>query len=105
MPRYRDRHQVSEAKSDPAAAKLLADLARTAGTTIVASPATARSEAIRVLARAHQSLIWARTRHTTDCGRRCASSTPRRWRRSRIWLTVRRWPSWAVPRTPPTLGV
>jgi hypothetical protein len=51
--RYRDRHQVSEAKSDPAAAKLLADLARTAGTTIVASP-------------------------------------PRRWRRSRIWLTVRR---------------
>jgi transposase len=63
--RYRDRHQVSGAKSDAADAKLLADLVRTdrhnhrpiAGD----SP---DAEAIKVLARAHQSLIWARTRHT-----------------------------------------
>jgi transposase len=63
--RYRDRHHVSGAKSDPADAKLLADLVRTdrhnhrpiAGD-------TPNSEAIKVLARAHQSLIWARTRHT-----------------------------------------
>ena len=63
--RYRDRHQVSGAKSDPGDAKLLADLVRTdrhnhrllAGDT----PAV---EAIKVLARAHQNLIWARTRHT-----------------------------------------
>jgi transposase len=63
--RYRDRHQVSGAKSDAADAKLLADLVRTdrhnhrllAGD----SPAV---EAIKVLARAHQNLIWARTRHT-----------------------------------------
>ena len=34
------------------------------GTTIARSPATAAAEAIKVLARAHQSLIWARTRHT-----------------------------------------
>jgi transposase len=63
--RYRDRHHVSGAKSDPSDAKLLADLVRTdrhnhrpiAGD----SP---HAEAIKVLARAHQSLIWARTRHT-----------------------------------------
>jgi transposase len=64
--RYRDRHHVSGAKSDLSDAKLLADLVRTdrhnhrpiAGD----SP---QSEAIKVLARAHQSLIWARTRHTS----------------------------------------
>ncbi len=63
--RYRDRHQVSGAKSDAGDAKLLADLVRTdchnhrplAGD----SPDV---EAIKVLARAHQNLIWARTRHT-----------------------------------------
>jgi transposase len=63
--RYRDRHHVSGAKSDAGDAKLLADLVRTdrhnhrqiAGD----SPG---AEAIKVLARTHQSLIWARTRHT-----------------------------------------
>jgi transposase len=62
---YRDRHHVSGAKSDAADAKLLADLVRTdrhnhrpiAGD----SP---DAEAIKVLARAHQNLIWTRTRHT-----------------------------------------
>jgi transposase len=63
--RYRDRHQVSGAKSDAGDAKLLADLVRTdrhnhrpiAGD----SPTV---EAIKVLARAHQNLIWTRNRHT-----------------------------------------
>jgi len=63
--RYRDRHQVSGAKSDAGDAKLLADLVRTdrhnhrplAGD----SPDV---EAIKVLARAHQNLIWSRTQHT-----------------------------------------
>ena len=62
---YRDRHHVSGAKSDASDAKLLADLVRTdrhnhrpiAGD----SP---DAEAIKVLARAHQSLIWTRTQHT-----------------------------------------
>src|SRR3954470_24576718 len=62
--RYRDRHHVSGAKSDAGDAKLLADLVRTdrhnhrqiAGD-------SADAEAIKVLARTHQSLIWARTRH------------------------------------------
>jgi len=58
-------HHLSGAKSDAGDAKLLADLVRTdrhnhrplAGD----SPAV---EAIKVLARGHQNLIWARTRHT-----------------------------------------
>jgi transposase len=61
--RYRDRHQVSGAKSDPGDAKMLADLVRTdrhnhrqvAGDSEL-------SEAIKVLARAHQSLVWTRGR-------------------------------------------
>jgi transposase len=62
--RYRDRHRSARAKSDRGDAKLLADLVRTdrhnhrqvAGDTPLA-------EAVKVLARAHQSLIWARQRH------------------------------------------
>src|SRR6478609_10894286 len=62
---YRDRHHVSGAKSDASDAKLLADLVRTdphnhrpiAGDSLDA-------DAIKVLARAHQNLIWVRTRHT-----------------------------------------
>ncbi|WP_395312004.1 IS110 family transposase [Mycobacterium sp. AMU20-3851] len=63
--RYRDRHHVSGAKSDPADAKLLADLVRTDRHNH--RPVAGDSEgaaAVKVLARAHQSLIWARTRHT-----------------------------------------
>src|SRR5271168_4811063 len=63
--RYRERHHVSGAKSDAGDAKLLADLVRTdrhnhrriAGD-------SAAAEAIKVLARAHQNLIWTRNRHT-----------------------------------------
>ena len=63
--RYRDRHHLSGAKSDASDAKLLADLVRTDrhNHRLVAGDSGA-AEAIKVLARAHQSLIWARTRHT-----------------------------------------
>jgi hypothetical protein len=64
--RYRDRHRVSGAKSDGADAKLLADLVRTdrhnhrrlAGD-------SDQAEAVKVLARAHQNLIWMRTRQVS----------------------------------------
>ena len=63
--RYRDRHSLGGAKSDRGDAKVLADLVRTdrhnhrpvAGD----SPG---AEGIKITARAHQNLIWARVRHT-----------------------------------------
>jgi transposase len=63
--RYRDRHQVSGAKSDAGDAKLLADLVRTdRHNHRPLSGDSAQAEAIKVLSRGHQNLIWARTRHT-----------------------------------------
>ena len=63
--RYRDRHHVSGAKSDAADAKLLADLVRTDrhNHRLIAGD-TPDAEAVKVLARAHQNLIWTRNRHT-----------------------------------------
>ncbi len=63
--RYRERHVTSRAKSDPGDAKVLADLVRTdrqhhrpiAGDSELA-------EAVKVLARTHQKLIWIRQRQT-----------------------------------------
>lgn len=65
--RYRDRHTVSRAKSDPGDAKVLAELVRTdrhnhrqlAGDSELA-------EALKILARAHQTLVWARGRHVNQ---------------------------------------
>ena len=61
--RYRERHHVSGAKSDPGDAKVLADLVRTdrhnhrpiAGDGSLV-------EAVKLLARAHQNAIWSRQR-------------------------------------------
>ena len=62
---YRDRHHVSGAKSDAADAKLLADLVRTDrhNHRRVAGD-SADVAAVKVLARAHQNLIWTRNQHT-----------------------------------------
>lgn len=61
--RYRERHSTSGAKSDPGDARVLAELARTDGHNHrpIAGD-TELAEAIKVLARAHQSLIWTRQR-------------------------------------------
>jgi transposase len=63
--RYRERHAVSGAKSDAADAHILADMVRTDSHQL--RPVAADSpeaEAIKVVARAHKTLIWERTRHT-----------------------------------------
>ncbi len=62
--RYRERHSVSGAKSDTADAHTLADMVRTDRHQLrpVAGD-TGQAEAIKVVARAHQQLIWERTRH------------------------------------------
>jgi transposase len=62
--RYRERHGVSGAKSDTGDAHALADMVRTdrhqlrpvAGDSVEA-------EAVKVVTRAHKTLIWERTRH------------------------------------------
>jgi transposase len=61
--RYRERHSTSGAKSDQRDAKALAELARTDGHAHrpVAGD-TDLAEAVKVLARAHQSLVWTRQR-------------------------------------------
>lgn len=63
--RYRERHGVSGAKSDPGDAHVLAELVRldrdhhrpVAGDTAIA-------QEVKVLARTHQSVIWSRQRQT-----------------------------------------
>jgi transposase len=63
--RYRERFSTSGAKSDPGDARILAELARVDGHNHrrIAGD-TDLAEAIKVLARAHQTMIWTRTRHT-----------------------------------------
>ena len=65
--RYRERHSTSGAKSDPGDAKVLAELARVDGHNHrpIAGDSNL-AEAVKVLARAHQSLIWARQRQTNQ---------------------------------------
>ena len=65
--RYRDRHAVSGAKSDAGDAHVLADLVRTdrhQHRTVAADSELA--EAVKVLARAHQRLVWTRQRQVNQ---------------------------------------
>jgi hypothetical protein len=65
--RYRERHHVSGAKSDPGDAKVLADLVRTDrhNHRAVAGD-SALSDAIKLLARTHQNTIWTRQRQVNS---------------------------------------
>ena len=100
--RYRDRHQVSGAKSDAGDAKLLADLVRTdrhnhrpmAGD-------SAEAEAIKVLARGHQNLIWARTRHTNALRSALREYYPAALEAFDDLQTAMPWPFWAALPLPP----
>src|SRR4051794_31627039 len=62
--RFRQRHSVSGAKSDAADAHSLADMVRTDSHQLrqVAGDSEL-AEAVKVVARAHKTLIWERTRH------------------------------------------
>ena len=65
--RYRDRHSSSGAKSDPGDAKVLADLVRTdRHNHRRVIPDTGLAEAVKVLARAHQNMIWNRRRQANQ---------------------------------------
>lgn len=61
--RYRDRHRVSGAKSDPGDARVLADMVRTdAHQHRLVAADSDLAEAIKLVARSHQSAIWSRRR-------------------------------------------
>ena len=91
--RYRDRHSLSGAKSDAGDAKMLAELVRTdrhnhrqvAGDSDLA-------EGIKILARAHQNLIWERTRHTNRLRSSLREYYPPRWPPSLTWPIATRSP-------------
>jgi transposase len=61
--RYRDRHGVSGSKSDTGDAHVLADMVRTDSHQLrrIAADSPA-AQAVKVVARAHKTLIWERTR-------------------------------------------
>ena len=67
--RYRERHGTSGAKSDKGDAHTLADMVRTDSHQLrpVAGD-SAEAEALKVAARAHQTLIWERSRHLLRLG-------------------------------------
>ena len=63
--RYRERHAVSGAESDAADARTLADMVRTDRHQLrPAAGDSAIAEAVKVVTRAHKTLIWERQRHT-----------------------------------------
>jgi transposase len=119
--RYRDRHAVSGAKSDPGDAKVLADLVRTdRHNHRPAAGDSELAEAVKVLARAHQSMIWSRRQHASRlrsalrefypaalaaaAGSAASISGPGRSRRRcapRSCTAPRSWqPRWAPPSAP-----
>ena len=62
--RFKERYTTSGAKSDAADAHALADMVRTERHQLRAVAGdSGQAEAIKVIARAHQTLIWERTRH------------------------------------------
>ena len=90
--RYRERHHLSGAKSDAGDAKLLADLVRTDRHNH--RPVAGDSDdagAVRILARAHQQLIWDRVRQTNRLRSALASTSRAHWRPSPVSRTVTRW--------------
>jgi transposase len=63
--RFKERYNLSGAKSDAADAHALADMVRAERHQLRAVAAdTPGAQAVKVAARAHQTLIWERTRHT-----------------------------------------
>jgi transposase len=94
--RYRERHSTSGAKSDAGDAHVLAEIVRldrdhhreVAGDSDLA-------DAIKLLARAHQTAIWERTRQVLRMRSACWSTFPLRCRHSRISRRLTRCSCWA----------
>jgi transposase len=82
--RYRERHSTSGAKSDAGDAHVLAEIVRLdhAHHRPVAGD-SAQAEAIKLVARTHQSLIWDRSRQVLRLRSALREFFPAAWPRSR----------------------
>jgi transposase len=101
--RYRERHSVSGANSDAADAHTLADMVRTDSHQLRPVAAdTPQAEAVKVLTRAHRTLIF-RTHppHPAAAPTRCGSTSRPRWRPSRTWMPRMPWSCWPGHRRRP----
>jgi transposase len=77
--RFKERYGTSGAKSDKGDAHALADMVRIDRAQL--RPIAGDSEqaqAVKVVARAHQTLIWERTGPSSGCAARCGSTSPAR---------------------------
>src|SRR3954463_8372141 len=73
---FRQTERSSGGKSDAADAHALADRGRLKRHTLRPMAGdSGLAETVKVLTRAHKTLIWERTRHCCGCGRCCASSS------------------------------
>jgi transposase len=98
--RYRERHGVSGAKSDAADAHTMADMVRTDAHQLRAVAADSpAAQAVKVVALAHKTLIWERTRRSSGCATSCATTSPPRWRPTRTWTPRTPSSCWPGPRT------
>jgi hypothetical protein len=94
--RFRETERSSGGKSDAADAHTLADMVRTKRHTLKPMAGdSGRAETVKVLTRAHQTLIWERTGTCCGCGRCCASSSPPRWSPSTTSPPRTCWSCWA----------
>jgi transposase len=101
--RYRERHSVSGAKSDAVDAHTLADMVHTDSHQLRAVAGdSAAAEAVKVVTRAHKTLIRERTRHPAAAAR-AAGVLSRRARGVR-GSRCRRHPGIAGQSTGPRLG-
>ena len=101
--RYRERHSTSGAKSDAGDAHVLAEIVRLdrAHHRPVAGD-SAQAEAIKLVARAHQTPdLGPDPARCCGCARRCGSSSPPRWTPSPTSTPPTRWSCWPGARPRP----
>ena len=102
--RYRDRHVVSRAKSDPGDALVLANILRTDPAAHRPLPADSELAAsIRFWPGPSRTRSGSASRPGTSCARCCASTTRPSWPSSTTWSArtpARPWP-WRLPRPRP----
>ncbi len=98
--RYRQRHSTSGAKSDAGDAHVLAEIVRLdrAHHRAVAGDSDL-ADAIKLLARAHQSAVWERTRQVLRMRSTLLEYFPVAVQALRTWRRRTRWRCWAGHRT------